>query len=74
MATARRSTVKVTLARLTSPLEVKNIKAGTTLSDFLAANELEYNSRIRVNMKAVGKTYALKSGDVVTVVTEVSGG
>ena len=68
------NTVKVTLARLAAPLQVANIKAGTTISEFLARREINYTSSIRVNGKAVSATYKLANNDIITVSTNVEGG
>lgn len=66
--------VTIRLAELTKPLTVKKVKEGTTLSDFLEDNGLEYSSSVRVNAEATKKGYALKNGDIITVVGAVSGG
>lgn len=68
------NTVKVTLARLAAPLQVVNIKAGTTISDFLARRDINYTSSIRVNGKSVTANYKLSNNDIITVSTHVEGG
>jgi molybdopterin converting factor small subunit len=67
-------TITVKLAALTRPIESKNIKRGTTLDQFLTANGLTYSSNIRVNAQVAGREYKLKTGDIICVVTQVSGG
>jgi len=73
---ATQSSAKITvkLASLTKPLETKNIKKGTVLDKFLKENGLEYSSSIRVNAQVAGRDYKLKTGDIICVITQVSGG
>lgn len=70
----RKKMIKVSLGQLTQPLKVKKVQAGTTLKDFLSGEEIDYNSRIRVNALTKTAGYTLKADDIITVVGEVSGG
>lgn len=71
---ASNGNITVKLAMLSQPLAVKSIKKGTTLAQFLASNSLEYSSNIRVNAQVAGRETKLKAGDIICVVTQVSGG
>ncbi len=66
--------IKVMLGSLTNPLRVSSVNAGTKLSAFLEAKDMEYSSRIRVNGKAATRNSTLKNGDIILVVGDVSGG
>ena len=66
--------IEVRLASLTKPIEVKKIKKGTSLAQFLTDNGLTYNSSVRVNTSTVDAEYKLKKGDIICIVTQVSGG
>ena len=66
--------IEVRLASLTKPTEVKKIKKGTSLAQFLTDNGLTYNSSVRVNTSTVDAEYKLKKGDIICIVTQVSGG
>ena len=68
------ASIKVTLAQLARPLQVKSVSAGTTLKKFLEANNLAFNSSIRVNAKTATASYKLKKDDIICVVQQVSGG
>jgi len=66
--------IVVILAKLAE--QAKNIKLSKPISldELLKKKDLTYNSAIRVNGKVVNKTYMLKKGDLITVVTAVQGG
>jgi len=66
--------ISVKIASLTKPLEVKRIKKGTTLDEFLKNNGMTYSSNIRVNAQVTTRDYKLKNKDIIIVVAEVSGG
>ncbi len=68
------TSIEVRLASLTKPIEVKKIKKGTSLAQFLTDNGLSYNSSVRVNTSTVDAEYKLKKGDIICIVTQVSGG
>ena len=68
------TSIEVRLASLTKPIEVKKIKKGTSLAQFLTDNGLTYNSSVRVNTSTVDAEYKLKKGDIICIVTQVSGG
>ena len=71
---ASSESIEVRLASLTKPIEVKKIKKGTSLQQFLTENGLTYNSSVRVNTSTVDAEYKLKKGDIICIVTQVSGG
>ena len=71
---ASSESIEVRLASLTKPIEVKKIKKGTSLAQFLTDNGLSYNSSVRVNTSTVDAEYKLKKGDIICIVTQVSGG
>ena len=66
--------IVVILAKLAE--QAKNIRLSKPISleELLKKKELTYNSAIRVNGKVVNKSYMLKKGDLITVVTAVEGG
>jgi sulfur carrier protein ThiS len=68
------SNIEVRLASLAKPIEVKKIKKGTSLAQFLSDNGLSYNPSVRVNTSTVDAEYKLKKGDIICIVTQVSGG
>ena len=71
---ASKATIEVTLARLASGLEVREVAKGTSVSQFLALYGLTYSAAVRVNAKSVLAESVLKEGDIVTIVAAVSGG
>ena len=71
---AKATLVKVTLAKLSAPLQVSNIKAGTTIGDFLAKKEINFTKSAKVNGESVTADYKLCNGDIITTATEVEGG
>jgi sulfur carrier protein ThiS len=68
------TSIPVQLGRLTEGLKRCVVKAGTTLTEFLQKQELEYNSSVRVNGETAKEGTVLKAGDIVTVIDDVSGG
>ena len=68
------NTIKVTLAKLSAPLQVSNVKPGTTIGDFLAKKEINFTKSAKVNGESVKADYKLKAGDIITTATEVEGG
>ena len=71
MATAK---IKVHFGQLTKPLVAKNVNAETTLIAFCEANELTWDSSIRVNAKVQKQSYMLQEGDIITSIEDVDGG
>ena len=66
--------IKVSVARLAHPLEVREIKAGTTLGVFLSDINIAYTASIRVNAKVEKESHKLKNGDIISIIGSVSGG
>ena len=67
-------TISVKLGQLAKALEVKKIKSGTTLNEFLEDNGLSFSSSVRVNGEKASKSTELEAGDIIMVVGSVSGG
>ena len=68
---AKGLTIKV--AELMKPLSSSTVKPGTTLGDFLTKKGVKI-AQVRVNGVVKPGTYALKAGDLLCIVGEVSGG
>ena len=68
------SNITVKMAELAKPLKTMQCAPGTTLESFLQKRDMKYDSKIRVNGVVVAKTQKLRSGDIITVIGNVSGG
>lgn len=67
-------TISVKLARLAEPLRVIKVASGMSISDFLKKQGLAFDASVRVNAEKVRKDTKLRSGDIITAVSRVSGG
>lgn len=66
--------VKVLFGQLTKQLVAKNVDEGSTLGDFLSANEMKSDSSIRVNGLVKALKYVLEEGDIITSIEDIDGG
>lgn len=66
--------IKVKLGELTKPLRVLSVKKSTTLKMFLDKKNIALDSSVRVNGVTKRASYLLKADDIITIVSEVSGG
>lgn len=65
----------VKVAKLAQGLESYTIKGkAPRLDDFLASKNIEFDKSVLVNGKRVAKGYSLKNGDIITVISSVTGG
>lgn len=70
----KKKQIEAMIGELTRPLKVCKIDAGTQLSKFLEDNGYKFSAQVRVNAESEKAGYKLKSGDIVTIIGEVSGG
>lgn len=68
------SNITVKIGELAKPLRTTQCVKGAKLEDFLSKRDMGYSSSIRVNGTVVARTYALKAGDIITVIGNISGG
>lgn len=66
--------VKVLFGQLTKQLVAKNVDEGSSLGDFLSANEMKSDSSIRVNGQVKALKYVLQEGDIITSIEDIDGG